>query len=257
MEHTIPTFTPGPVTKEILQCLRDLSYDEQTLRYNTYTDGIITGCTLIEENMRIGLVNGIVKFAGRLYKLKEKILIPYEPTDALTIMKLRFSPQIPSRDFIHYKAELVLDTDPTLKPHEMEMGRFKLKRGSRLRTTYKDFRDMATEYDTVNLMYLKQSAPGDTTLSPTITRLFGHEAYPHIKDNALDAAFCTQALASGEAINRELIEHYVCNRLSRTYTGKMDNARLHASLGEVLNLITGHTPIDKGRGHGDGILLLN
>jgi len=70
MQHFLPTFMPAPVTKEIFQCLRDIAYDEQYLRYRNYTDGIIADCTLVEENMHIGLVNGMVKFADRLYTLK-------------------------------------------------------------------------------------------------------------------------------------------------------------------------------------------
>jgi len=248
---------PGPVTKELLQCLRDIAYDEQNLRYGEYSDGIITGCNLVEENMTIGLVSGMVKFGGRIYKLNKKTLIPYEPTDELTILKLRFNPQIASRDYIHYKAELILDTDAYIKPHEMEMGRFKLKRGSRLRTEYKDFWDMTTEYDTVNLIHIKQAAPIKATLTSNITRLFGLEAYPCISGNALDAAFCTQALGSGGGVNRILIEQYVCNRLGQTYNGTMDNERLYTALGEVLSLITGRAGVEKGHGHGDGILLLN
>jgi len=52
IQHFLPTFMPGPVTKEFFQCLRDIAYDEQYLRYSNYTDGIIAGCTLVEENMQ-------------------------------------------------------------------------------------------------------------------------------------------------------------------------------------------------------------
>ena len=263
-EYKAPTFEPGPVRKEIMQCLRDIALDEQNIRYYDYTDGVISGCALVEEYMKIGLINGIVKFSGRIYILKEKLIVPYEPTDALTILKLRFAPKNSNKEYTHYTAELVLDTDTTIKPYEMEMGRFKLKKGSRLRTVYVDFWDMATEYDTVNLINVPQAAicSTTTTLSPFITNYFAREAYgffgnSSVANNPLDIAFCTNILSSGKPINRELIERYVCNRLGQKYAEKLSNIQLYDALGEVLDLISGRSVIDKGLGHDDGIILIN
>jgi len=256
LEHKIPTFQPGPVKKEIMQCLRDIALDEQNIRYYEYTDGIVAGCALVEEGMKIGLVNGLVKFAGRLYKLKEKTLAPYTPTDAWTILKLRFSPQIQHKEYTHYVAELTLDEIQEMRPNEMEMGRFKLKTGSRLRTVYKDFWDMGTEYDTVNLLHVKQAARRQPTLSPAITTHFAREAFSYLGSHPLDTAFCTACLATGEPVSRELITRYVCNRLKRNFR-EMDNIELHEALAEVLDLITGRVRTDKGKGSKDGVLLIN
>jgi len=256
LEHKIPTLAPGPVKKEIVQCLRDLALDEQNIRYHEHTDGIIAGCGLIEENMKIGLINGIVKFGGRLYKLGEKAFVPYEPTDNWTVLKLRFGTQMQHREYIHYSAELVLDSGMDIKPNEMEMGRFKLKKGSRLRTQYKDFWDMVTEYDTVNLIHVKQAARHSPTLSPAIAMHFAREAFSYLGGHPLDGAFCTVCLATGEPVSRELIERYVCSRLGRDYR-EMNNTQLHEALGEILDLISGRARGDKGRGHKNGVLLIN
>ena len=256
LEYKVPTFLPGPVKKEIMLCLRDIALDEQNIRYHEHTDGIIAGCGLIEEGMKIGLWGGIVKFGGRLYKLREKALVHYEPTDDWTILKLRFNPQIQHREYVHYTAELVLDVKLDMKPNEMEMGRFKLKKGSRLRTVYKDFWDMATEYDTVNLIHVQQASRHSSTLSPSITIHFAREAFRHLNGNSLDSAFCTACLATGEPLSRELIQRYACNRLERAYS-EMSNTQLHKALAEVLDLISGRTRGDKGRGHKDGVMLIN
>lgn len=256
IEYKVPTFAPGPVKKEIMLCLLGLSLDEQDIRYYEYTDGVVSGCNLVEDNMKIGLNLGVVKFAGRLYKLREKVLIPYEHTDSWSILKLRFSPQIPHREYTHFTAELVLDTDLDIKPNEMEMGRFKLKKGSRLRTEYKDFWDMATEYDTVNLIHLNYSARQRSTISHVITTHFAREAFPHLSDNALDCAFCTCCLSGGEGVSRELIESYIANRLGREHK-ELDNVALHSALCEVLSLITGRARTDMGKGRGRGVMLIN
>jgi hypothetical protein len=256
LEHRIPTFAPGPVKKEIMLCLRDIALDEQNIRYHDYADGIVTGCGLVEENMKIGLVNGIVKYAGRLYKLREKALVPYEPTDDWTVLKLRFAPQAKHREYVVYTAELALDTSTALLPNEMEMGRFKLKKGSSLRTAYKDFWDMGTEYDTVNLVHVNHAARGMPTLSPAITAHFAREAFPRLNGNPLDSAFCVACLQTGEAVGRELITRYICNRLERD-CAEMDNVSLHQGLAEVLDMITGRANRNKGRGKTGGVMLIN
>lgn len=256
LEYKIPTLNPGPVKKEIMQCLRDIALDEQNIRYHEHTDGIIAGCGLVEESMKVGLVNGIVKFAGRLYKLKEKTLVSYEPTDNWTALKLRFSPQMQHREYVHYVAELALDVSLDLKPNEMEMGRFKLKTGSRLRTTYKDFWDMGTEYDTVNLLYVRQAALYATTLSPAITMHFAREAFQYAAEYPLDAAFCTACLQNGGPVSRELIQRYVCIRIGREYS-EMDNAELHRGLAQILDEIAGRARSSLGKGKRGGVMLIN
>jgi len=256
LEYKVPVFGVGPVKRDMLLCLRDIALDEQSIRYYEYSDGIIAGCGLIEEGMKIGINHGIVKFGGRIYKLSGKALLPYEPTDTWTILKLRFGPRIQHKEYEHYAAELVLDGDVEIKPNEMEMGRFKLKKGSRLRTQYKDFWDMATEYDTVNLIEVRQSGKNGDTLSPVITTHFAREAFPYLRDNSLDSSFCTTCLSTGEAISRELITRYVCNRLSRDYERK-SNVELHRALAEVLNRISGKSSGDIQSRRGDGVLVIN
>ena len=256
LEFKMPTFMPGPVKKEMLLCLRDAAIDEQNIRYHEYSDGIITGCGLIEEDMNIGIINGIVKFGGRLYKLSEKTLLPYEPTDSWTVMKISFNPETEHREYIHFTADLILDNSAEITSNELEVGRFKLKKGSRLRTSYKDFSDMATEYDTVNLIYVRQSARGVSTLNPEITTHFAREAYPFLKDNALDCSFCAACLSEGRSIGRELITRYVCNRLNKEYRD-MSNAELHKALSEILDLIRGRGYLKKGFSNDDKIMIIN
>ena len=155
-----------------------------------------------------------------------------------------------------YSAELVLDTNTALLPNEMEMGRFKLKKGSSLRTSYKDFGDMKTEYDTVNLIHVNRSARYAPTLSPEITTHFAREAFPYLNGHSLDDAFCTACLQTGEPLSRELITRYICNRLEWDYK-EMDNLSLHRGLAEALDMITGRTRRDHGRGKPVGVMLIN
>lgn len=236
-EHRRPVFPAGALTKEVLCSLRNIAAVEQDIRYSEYSDGIVSGCELVEENMRIGVRGGVVKFAGNLYMLGEKMTVPYQPTESWTILKIRFGPQINDREYTLFQGQLALDGNLQISRGEMELGRFKLKQGSRLRTKYKDFRDLMTEYDTVDIVNVRQAAPQAYTLSPVITAFFAREAYAFVTE-PVDIAFCTQCLASGEPVRRELIIRYVCRRRGGEYA-EMDNAELHRHLSDILDEITG------------------
>ncbi len=255
-EYKIPNFLPQRVlTRSILYAVRDLSFLEQSLRFEEYSDGIISGCDLYEENLHIEIRSGMVKFEGRLYILKEPLRVPYQHTDNWTILKIVFSPPQESIDFDYYSGALQLADSTDLQPHEMEIGRFKLKKGSRLRTQYVDFSDMNTEFDTVNLIHIRQAAKGGETVSMHITNYFAREAYPYMQDNPLDIAFCSNCLASGMAMRREYIQHYVCNRLQMHYH-EMDNVEIHKTLTSILHAVkTGSMPDTKRRPQKRAVLI--
>ena len=115
---------------------------------------------------------------------------------------------------------------------------------------------MATEYDTVNLIHVRQAARHSYTLSPAITRHFAKEAFQYLNDNPLDSAFCTACLMTGEPVGRELIERYICSRFNQNYK-EMSNTQLHEGLAKILDRISGRARGDKGRGHQGGVMLIN
>ena len=158
-EYKIPRFAELRIfTREILFSMRDLLWKEQQLAYTDYSSGIITGCGLVEKDGLIGVEPGIVKFGGRLYLLEKQELLPYQPSDQWTVLKIRFGTPIASKDFEHYTGELVLDPETRLHANELEMGRFKLKTGAYLRTDYVDFADMDMPGDSSGMVYCQEQA---------------------------------------------------------------------------------------------------
>jgi len=252
-ECKIPLFNPAPLRKEILENMRDLAVKEQAARYSEYSDGILAGCELYERDMKIGVTGGVLKFAGRIYVLTGSDSVPYRPTDAWTVLKVQFGGEEKSRDFMRYVGRLALDENVATLPNEIELGRFKLKHGSRLRTVYKDFQDMETEYDTVNLINVPFAGIGEATLSPVIMTHFAREAYPHAKE-APDIAFCTACLANSGMMSRESIRLYLWRRLDAD--GKMfDNREIHFLLTDLLAEMKGMAR-QGGQGQSQGVLLL-
>jgi hypothetical protein len=251
--HKIPLFNPAPLRKEILESMRDLAAHEQAARYSGHSAGILAGCGLFESDMNIGVSEGLVKFGGRVYTLSGRDSVPYMPVDAWTVLKIRFGGEERTRDFSLYSGRLVLDENTDILPNEMELGRFKLKHGSRLRTQYEDFQDIETEYDTVNLINVPYAAVGEPTISPLILTHFAREAYPLARET-LDIAFCGAILSNGGAMSRESISQYLWRRLGMG-TGQFSNKEMHRHLSAILNELggLGH---HSGPAETPGVLLL-
>ena len=251
--HKIPLFNPAPLRKEILESMRDLAENEQAARYDAYSSGILSGCVLFEKDMKIGVTSGLVKFAGRVYVLPQSDSVKYFANDVLMVLKIQFGGERVTRDFRIYEGTLVLEENTNILPNEIELGRFKLKQGSRLRSKYMDFQDMETEYDTVNPINIPFAGIGEHTLSPVILKHFAKEAYP-FADNNIDVAFCTSCLANSGVMSRESIRMYLWRRLDLEGS-EFDNQQLHSHLADILAEMKGASR-PKGKGHSDGVLLL-
>jgi hypothetical protein len=246
-----PRLEPAPLTKQILEAMRDQPLREQDARYAPYSDGVLVGCALWEEDLRIGVERGLVKYSGRIYVLAERAGVVYRPTDNWTALKIRFAPEQRTRDFSTYTGELALDETLFSAPNELELGRFKLKAGSRLRTEYENFRDMATEYDTMNVLHARQAGVPVPALHPLILRQFAQEAYPGA-ERADDVAFCS-ACYSGP-VSREYITRYIGRRLGKDAL-EAGNEELFEYLAEMLDEIKGRGKKESGAGE-EGYMLL-
>ena len=233
--------------------MRDLAENEQAARYAAYSDGILAGCALFEKNMEIGVTSGLVKFAGRVYVLPQADSAKYSARDVWTVLKIQFGGERLTRDFRIYEGYLVLDDNTDILPNEIELGRFKLKQGSRLRSTYTDFQDMETEYDTVNPINIPYAGIGEHTLSPVILNHFAKEAYPYAESN-IDIAFCSCCLANSGAMSRESIRRYLWRRLDMESI-ELDNQQMHSRLADILADMKGSAK-QLGKGNTDGVLLM-
>lgn len=95
------------------------------------------------------------------------------------------------------------------EPNELELCRFKLKKGARLRTDYNDFFDIQTEYDTVNLANAAWTAAGGNTLSKEITDCFARKVLECERAETGDIQFAYFLLQSKEAVNYEILMDYI------------------------------------------------
>ena len=152
MEHIYPAFERGRILKkELLWALRDYSYAALQLQYQGYPDGILSGCGVGAGEGLLHIGQGVIKCQGFLFLITEETQVAYAPTDRYTSLKFRLAAKEELADYTRYITEFILDEDTVRHQNEVELCRFKLKEGARLRTDYKDFFDIQTEFDTVNL----------------------------------------------------------------------------------------------------------
>lgn len=196
---------------ETLISMRDRAFDNFTLYLGDYGDGILSGCHLITTKNSITLGEGIILHNKFLYLIKESMSVDYEPTEDYVIMKIIFEPELENENFILRNVSLRLSRDLNLTDNEMELCRFKLKKGAILRTSYTDFFDRATEFDTINTINVPYAAPGGNTISPEILKDFAGEARD-FSLNLEDFSFCMKAL-SGKIISADQISFYIEHRL--------------------------------------------
>ncbi|MDE7045808.1 MAG: hypothetical protein K2O97_12500, partial [Acetatifactor sp.] len=176
MEHIYPAFECGRILKkELLWALRDYSYSALWLQYMEYPDGIISGCGIRVDEHILYIAPGIVKCQGFLFLLTEEEGVEYAPTEKETCLKFRLVKKKELADYTRYTTEFALDERLEREQNEIEICRFKLREGAKLRTEYKDFYDMQTEYDTVNPAHATWSAAGRITLSKEVTDFFARK----------------------------------------------------------------------------------
>lgn len=233
-----PQFQRGRILKtEMLTHLRDYPRQLLDIHYQDYSDGIIAGADILVNEHHLSITRGIVKHLGRLYVLDHDIRLPYETTGKETVLKIRFKEKKLDMDFITYETDLVLDENTEIAEDELELSRFKLKKGARLRADYESFADFATEYNTLNLINIPYAGTGESTLHPTIMRYFAQEVLQSGSTVAYDTMMAMLCMNDG-TVKRQVILHYLANRLGAGYR-ELTNEQIHRYLLQIVNEVNG------------------
>jgi hypothetical protein len=228
-----PNFNKGRILKkEMLESLRDYPRNFIDIRFKDYSDGVVAGAEILIEEDCITITSGIVKHGGRMYMLENEYQIPYRATGKETLIKIQFKKEALHTDFTSYGTEIFLDEDVRIKQDELELGRFKLKAGARLRSEYQSFADFATEYNTINIIHTQYAGIRKSTLHPHILRYFATDILKNNCSNPYDIMFAMQCM-NQHIVDRELILHYIANRLEIPYT-QYSNEQIHKYLVRIV-----------------------
>ena len=216
----------------MLENLRDYPRDFLDLYFQDYSNGIIAGVNIIVDETTLVITKGIVKYNNQLYMLQTDYELSYQATGKETMLKIRFTEEKNELEFTDFTTGIVLDGAMNLSHNELELGRFKLKPGARLRSAHIDFLDFATEYNTVNYIHCQYSGMHKSTYHPIILQYFAQELLKNRPTNPYDIAFALECL-NQDRVQRDVIDFYVSNRLGLDYQ-EYTNLQIHKYLSRIL-----------------------
>lgn len=228
----------------MLENLRDYSRDIADIYWRSYSDGILVGADISVTEEQINISPGIIKFNGRIYMLSQIYQLPYTNSGKDTMIKVRFLKVRDEADFTYGDAKVFLDEDISLQPGELELGRFQLKHGARLRMNYQDLADMVTQYNTVNMIHVPYGGIEKSTLHHQVLHYFAKEILQNGSQNPYDISFAMLCMNTSN-VDRDVILYYLANRQGNPYK-EYSNIEIHKRLVLISN------EVKKGMTHSKG-----
>lgn len=232
-QNTYPVFEAKRLLKkEMLDNLRDFPRSLFNLQYQTYSDGILTGCDIKGSETGLTILPGVVLYKGVPYFLDKPYPVPYRAEGKLVYVKVHFWDKAVGAGGEEFFSQILVDEQEPDPEQELELARFKLQSGARLRSDYVDFYDHETEFDTVNRIHALYAAPDHPGIWPQICRSFAKELMKYPVANIWDGAFCLSCLQLTEAMPYEALRAYLNMRMGRDsdYT----NEQIYSALKRIL-----------------------
>ena len=239
MEMRVPIFAGRRILKkESLWDIRDYTYAGWQLYYAEYTDGLLKGCDIREEDGQLVIGKGMLKFHDFIYLMMEEERVDYQPKNRWQMLKAEFSEDETNLDYKAYRVRFFLDEELELGENQMEMCRFYLREGSALRDSYKNFADMSTEYDTVNLICATVAGIGEKTLHPLVVKQFGEELWNMEEKDQFDFGFCSLVWNTQGRVERKVIAAYLSNKMKKAVVANImsyDNQMVYEKLENIVD----------------------
>ena len=239
MEIRVPVFAGRRILKkESLWDIRDYTYAGWQLYYAEYTDGLLKGCDIRAEDGQLVIGKGMLKFHDFIYLMMEEERVDYQPKNRWQVLKAEFSEDETNLDYKAYWVKFFLDEEMELGENQIEMCRFYLREGSALRDSYKNFADMSTKYDTINLIYATVAGVGEKTLHPVVVRQFGEEIWNMEEKDQFDFGFCNLVWNTQGRVERKVIAAYLSNKMKKAVVANImsyDNQMVYEKLENIVD----------------------
>ena len=230
MENRIPIFKRGMILdREMLDSLKDLSLDYQSLKFQEHSDGIISGLQLRIEGDEVYISQGLIKINGSLYKVlgESSVIIPEEDGEYVC----GFSNEVLLKEdkFIKKKLEIVLLKD---KKEDLEFSLFKINRrkGAEIRLPEK-FTGQLKEYNLLNIVNLASSTASGKMLPKGLMHYFAEELLLKTGLGLEDKLIAYFIL--NNSIERKTVEKYICEKQG-VDCNKADLESLYRILSNIL-----------------------
>lgn len=221
-----PLFGKGRVLKkESLEALRDFPGRLAKLALSGWRDGILFGFDISyaqeEKEAAKEAAGGVLEAcAGAVWYQGQVVLanaqrIPFRAYEQQITVCLRLYPVVSSEDFSVRPLELRLKNGEPGNG-ELELGRFRLSKGARLRKDYKDLRDCRTAYNTLDITQVPYAGAGGVTVSPVLLRMFARMVLEHGDAADMDVQFALLCL-NHPPVSRECLLWYLSRRIGEPY----------------------------------------
>lgn len=194
--------------KDMLDELRDYPLQISRMMMEGCGDGVLKGTEITWENNILKVHPGLILHGGNIYRMENEYCLKCPPVNQLTFIKVRFSIRNCEKDYIGGLGDIYMDVNPT-ENGEMELGRFRLQEGARLRTEYENFEDYQTEFDTINRINVPYICLGGVGLWPKLLMEYAYELLKTETNNMYDTFFAMQILGARGQIAGELMTWYV------------------------------------------------
>ncbi|HIS60947.1 MAG TPA: hypothetical protein IAC14_01680 [Candidatus Scybalomonas excrementigallinarum] len=232
-QYRYPQFQKKRILRaEMLEDLRDYPKDFLQLSFEGFGNGIVTGCEVTWENDCLTVQKGILYYNGHLYFLKEPYQLECRPKDRVRYLKVQFLTEVVEVGQVSGTTRIVLEETEVDRACEMELCRFRLQQGARLRDRYEGFEDYSTRYDTIDRIDTPYAVFRGTTLAPSIFMQFAREMFQKGMTDMYDVSFAFQILANEGKIGLECIKEYLLARTKKQCS--MENREVYESLLHIL-----------------------
>lgn len=232
--YEYPEFNNKHLLKAVMmEQLRDYPRIYTQLLFQGQESGIVNGCELSWNDDRLSINSGIISWNENLYFLDKPYTLECHPEDQLQYLVVKFLEEIKNSDKVIGETRIYLKNEPVYKQDEMELCRFRLQEGARLRSVYKDFEDYSTEYDTINIIYSPFAGKQESNISPKILMSFAVEMMRMENENSFDISFSMNVLANEGRVSRRLVELYLKKRSGQDFNSK-DSLQIYQGLLRLL-----------------------
>lgn len=197
------------LTKEMLENLRDYPRSITDQIFSDFANGILSGCNIMWDQEVLTVGPGMVCWKGMLYVMEEAASVACGPRDSVRYLKIQFMENSQEPGKVIGRGKIVLEEKEVDLESEMELGRFRLQKGARLRCKHENFEDYSTRFDTVDQIDTPYGAKEKSTMKPEMLMQYAKELLKTGTSNPLDLIFAMNLLNQNGQVSMEGILAYI------------------------------------------------
>lgn len=203
------------------------------LQYDNWSDGIVKGVHISVTPEALIISPGIIRYRQMLFHMTESVMVAYTSGSKQQSLCIHFGECKENENGKYYETDLLLTDNMALRSGDMELARFCLQDGAVLRSDYKNFADLETEYNTLNYLCAKYAGYKEDTLASVILEEYAKEAITCEGLDGIDMTFLAECYR-GQNVSRATIRLYIQQKLHKKIDENADNKMLYDGLKSVL-----------------------